>query len=598
MYIRISNLFLLLLCTICACAQILPAPGSKLNYNQIMFEYDKVPGASVYQVQVAVDEGGSSFKNCVAVQKDSATATMISGLAFGKKYKWRYTGIKAGKKPEWHGPYDFEIVADTFISKNIFSLKIIKKDTSNRGLIIMDGTHTIVDRNGNLVWYLTNVDWIPTTKTRRVTEGNLTKVHNDVTVGPNISDLRVTDAGTITYLKDSVAAECALNGNTLWRAPNDGQVNSYGSESYNHDFKRLANGHYMVLGNELWRKLPAYADTEAIDKKFVLRTTFNGAEYVSTEYGTVIEYDKTGKVVWSWRSSTYLDKDILKPASEMPYYMFTSKPHINAFSTDQKNEFVYVGFRDICRIVKVEKSSGKVVDSWGMQFPTGEARHRVELHGQHDANILPDDNIAVFNNNDYQRLDSFANVIIISQQPADSGKVIWRFDCDFDIRERTMKRNGGNVDQLKNGNYLVCMGNQDRIFEVTKSKQVVWLGEIKQNQPEAVTYTHRLYRAHYVSSLYPCYFTFYTDADTVGKEASNFNIRLFNKGSEDDGYVVKVSVAGDALKQFTTNTLRAGSSTRFFIEAGKPLNKGQIIEVGIQSVTNPDFVRKRVVVVR
>ena len=33
--------------------QVMPAPGAKLNYNQVMFEYEKVKEAGIYLVQVA-----------------------------------------------------------------------------------------------------------------------------------------------------------------------------------------------------------------------------------------------------------------------------------------------------------------------------------------------------------------------------------------------------------------------------------------------------------------------------------------------------------------------------------------------------------------
>ena len=74
----------MLLVARCCVAQINPAEGARLNYNQVMFEYDKLPGASVYLVQVDYDSVASAFVAPVVEQRDSATATMISGLAFAK----------------------------------------------------------------------------------------------------------------------------------------------------------------------------------------------------------------------------------------------------------------------------------------------------------------------------------------------------------------------------------------------------------------------------------------------------------------------------------------------------------------------------------
>jgi hypothetical protein len=574
--------------------QVMPAPGAKLNYNQVMFEYEKVKEAGIYLVQVAEGTSVSAFNHPQVEQKDSATATMIGNLRFGKKYQWRYAGLIPGRKPEWHGPYNFEIVKDTILEKKLVNLVVTKNDSASNagGLLVIDATHSIVDRYGKLVWYLPKINWHSElgTTTKIVNRQSVKTITRATT--PVIFDLRLTSAGTITYLSDSNAQECNLDGRLLWKAPNDGKVSGFEGEHYNHDFKRLSNGDYMVLGNELWHPLqPQDYDTTRGHRKFADRRYFNGREYAKVEAGTVIEYDKQGNVVWNWNSYNYLEYDPLRPKIRNQHIEYPLKAHINAFSVDKKNEFVYVGFRDICRIVKVEKSTGKVVDSWGLRLYFGGANHPVGLHQQHDANILDDGNIAVFNSNDYPGADSIPAAVIISQQPADSNNIIWQFNCRLDSPERQESRNGGNVDQLKNGNLLVCTGTTDRIFEVTKDKNVVWQAELIGVIKDSITYLHRLYRAHYTSSLYPCYFVFETDLDTVTKKSPGFNIRVFNKGSENDLYDIKI-VAGSFIKQFITDTIAPGRSSTYAISSIKNLSKDDRIELCISSQTNPEFVRK------
>jgi hypothetical protein len=596
---RITFIVLLIFALGCN-AQLVPLPGAKLNYNQVMFEYDKVKGAGFYIVQVAEGASPSAFNSPVAEQKDSATATMISNLQFGKKYQWRYAGITDGQKSEWHGPYYFEILKDSLLEKKLFKLVVTKNDSAENagGLVLIDAMHSIIDRSGNLVWYLPDVNWrfglLPPTKT----VNGIQITAKSMVFTPVIFDLRLTPFGTITCLVDSDVAERDLNGHVLWRAPNDSKVSGLGGEGYNHDFKRLPNGRYMVLGNELWHKLPPqYSDTAVGKKRFNDRQFFNGQEYARVESGTVIEYDRQGNVVWSWNSYNYLEYDPFRPKIRNQHIEYPLKAHINAFSVDKKNEFVYVGFRDISRIIKVEKSTGKVIDSWGLRLYFGGANHPVGLHQQHDANILDNGNIAVFNSNDYPGTDSIPAAVIISQQPEDSNKIIWQFDCYLDSAERSKTRNGGNVDQLKNGNLLVCTGTSDRIFEVTKNKKVVWQAELRGVTKDSVVYVHRLYRAHYASSLYPCYFVFETDRDTVSKKMPGFNIRVFNKGSESDAYEVKIG-SGSFIKQFTTDTILPNRSATYSISPDKNLNKSNQIEVDISSQTNPDFVKKRRVIVQ
>ena len=583
MFKRGLPFFLCLIIFLESNGQILPLPGAKITYNQVMFEYGKVTGSGYYLLQLIEDTSGASFIHPLVQQKDSSTATLISNLQFGKKYQWRYAAIREGETPVWKGPYRFEIVANPLLDNNFVRFTVTKNDTTANagGLIVNDCMHTICDRSGKLVWYLDKVDWHVVLKKK------------NLELKPQILDLRLTPYGTVTFLADSLALECDLNGNALWIAPNDGKVSGGATEWYNHDFKRLPNGHYMVLSNELWRKLPPYLDTLTVKKKYPIAKVVDGKEFAKADLATVIEYDKKGKVVWSWSSKNYLDSNAIAPKKTSDSVDYELDAHVNAFSVDAKNQYVYVGFRNISRVVKVEKKTGRVADSWGLKLPSGEARNSVLIHQQHDANVIDDSSVAVFNSNDYPGRDSFSRAVIFSTLPGSDGKITWSFDCDFDSLDRHAYRSGGNVDKLKNGNLLVCMGNMNYIFEVTPDKKIVWQSIIKAGGKTGEIYFHRLYRAHYVSSLYPCYFTFQANRDTVSQKAPNFKVRIFNKGSESDSYQVKIrSSSGTFLKQFKTATLGAGQSDLFEIKPGKVITTNDKIEIVINSITNPDFERK------
>lgn len=610
MFTRLLTIFTCAMAALNCCAQILPAPGAKLTYNQVMFEYEKVKGAALYIVRVEEDTKGSDTigrfsENCSVEQTDSSTATVIDGLTFGRKYRWMYAGLKPGQEPAWKGPYFFEITRDTLLN-NVMSINVTTNfaGANAGGLIVNDCTHTIVDREGKLVWYLANVNWHYSKLNEPVSlnptlpgRGTVNNTNHKFEVKPVIYDLKLTPYGTITDLEDSFPLERDLNNNIIWKAPNDDRVSGMFYEYYNHDFKRLANGHYMVLGNQVWRLLPDYCDTAAIKKKYPEIKLFGGKQYARVDFGTIIEYDKNKNVVWSWKSQNYFDSDALKPITGDLRLHFELKPHINAFSVDRDNKFVYAGFRDASRIVKIEKATGNVVDSWGPKTLAA-AMHKVPIHGQHDANVLDNGNIAVFDNNDYPGRDSIPSVIIFSQQATDSGHIVWKYDCSLPPGQRRAKRTGGNVDQLKNGNFLVCMGDVDKISEITKDKRVVWQAEIKPNIKRSFDYVHRLYRAHYVSSLYPCYFTFQTDEDTVRKISSRFNIRVFNEGSENDAYSVKViSASGSVISQFTTDTVLPGRSETFAVDPHKHIRFHDKIEVTVSSQTNTDNERRGLVVV-
>ena len=102
--------------------KILPAPGTKLNYTQIMFEHPQIYGADAYLIEIAADS--ISFDHPMVEQTDSSTATMLSNFKFGNKYAWRYTGLHNGKQLGWNGPYNFEILNHPFQDKKIFRVKV------------------------------------------------------------------------------------------------------------------------------------------------------------------------------------------------------------------------------------------------------------------------------------------------------------------------------------------------------------------------------------------------------------------------------------------------------------------------------------------
>jgi outer membrane protein assembly factor BamB len=570
-------------------AQVLPLPGARLNYTQVMFEYEKVKGAAMYVVQVAEDTPHSSFDHCPIEQRDPATATMISGLDFGHRYKWRYAGLIDGQAPTWRGPWQFSIDSNVLMRLRLYDLTVTTDDSAANagGLIVNDGTFTITDRRGKIVWCLPKINWQPhAARATVVTDSSIDQVLK-LEIRPVIMDLRLNPFGTITYLSDSDIVECDLDGHKLWEKHHCAPPSEMGESYYNHVFMRIPGGHYMALGGEGWRKMPAHIDSALSSKKYAWRDTFGGTEYARVDFGTVLEYDKKGDLVWSWNSEGYLDPyGSVGPMSNMAL-----RAHINALSVDRQDKFVYVGFRDIDRIIKIEKSTGRVIDSWG-EWPG--AAHRLDIHRQHDATILDDGTILVFDNNDYPGTDSIPGVIIFSQTP-DSGRVVWRYDYDMPPAARGLARSRGNAVLLRNGNILVCTGTVGAIFEVTKDKKIVWQASYKCKDMPGYDFSHLLYRAYPVSSLYPCYFTFTTDRDTVTKTSPEFNITIFNKGSEEDSYGVILSPAiGDETVQIT-HPVSPNSSQALHITLNKNFGWDHKIEMRIYSMTNPDLERKCVV---
>lgn len=468
--VRILSVSLLFFVVTVTYAQVQPEPGAELNFNQVMLEHPVVRGASAYLIQITEDTLHHSFSPPVPELKDSFNATIVSHLQFGKSYLWRYCALVKGKRLPWVGPYDFTILPDPNLSGLDLHLHVLQNDSAHNagGLIIVDGMHSIYERNGNLVWFFPSFN----AGYRRET---------------GTDDLRIEKAGTVTTLGGQNGMEFDLMGKRLWVTPykmKNKTLSSFGP-FYNHELIRLLNGHYMIIGLDYgWKKLPAeYSLTRQInwtdsarrkpvalgDSGMALTLTGgylirmdSGSNYVLMNMAQVYEYDKRGNLVWAWHARDYLkDEDIFPKGGVLDSQEVEQEPHMNGFSIDEKNEYLYISFRNLNRIVKVEKRTGQVVYSWGEKRASGQAVDGAGFfRQQHAPVILKDGNILLFNDGDMNEKNVPSSVEIISQPTAtEHSKIVWQYDCIFDsVMANNKSSRAGNAELLPNNDVLVCMG--------------------------------------------------------------------------------------------------------------------------------------------
>lgn len=586
MLFRSMSLLLLLFVTGFVKAQVLPAPGAKLNYTQIMFEHGKVYGAEEYIIQVAFKSSTNTFNGPVMVGKDSATAVMLSNFEFGKRYIWRYAGLHNGKNLGWNGPYYFETLMNSYVDTDLYRLIVVKPDTDVKttGLVLLDAARTIVDRKGNFVWFLPENGAVNTSE-------------------DEINDLRLTPAGTLTFLKGRKAIETNLNGDSLWQAPKEIDTESRRINNvpllynYNHCFMRLANGNYMV-------QTKINGPPPRVDTATVSSPVANNANHaLGMQYDIIKEFDKKCNLIWSWNSKDYFtpEEEKIMLAAKPDPGILTKEPggHLNAFDVDEKNGYVFAGFRNISRVVKIDMKTKTALNSWGLKMRSGGADEGDGFFSkQHDVTLLADGSIAVFSNGTLPPVNSGIakepSKVVLFSQPADrsASKIIWQYDCIFD-NEVLHSTRGGSVNGMKNGNLLVCMGTVSRVFEITRSKKIVWQVQVAKYAGKISMWVARpLYKAHYCSSLYPCYFTVQAEYDTLTEKSPAVKLRIFNVGSENDSYVIKVSSAdGNYKSEISTASVQNGISANFEIRPGAIPKSSENVVVSVTSKTNPDFVR-------
>jgi hypothetical protein len=343
----------------------IPKNNSFLNYTTVYFEKEMTKGAVEYMLQVYSDSINGKIIHSVT---NKLPAFWIENLDWGKTYFWKITSYNVEKKILEDGSYyKFTILA---IKANAFdkfrvNIKTNKEQKHAKGFICVDYLRSVIDRNGKAVWTIPNIHMLVKEETQ-------------------IRDMKITKDNTVTFLTGKTPIEMDLEGNVLWKAPFPYFFNG-DSVMYHHDFKKTKRGTYMVMGIiKVYRKVLEAKDTADLKKEFEYKILDN-VVYRRTQMTLILEFDIDGNLLWYWNANDYIKDEDLN-FKKNPRGLATFATHANAFSENEQGTKIYVGFRDLSRIVRIDKATKKVESSFGEKFPSGEATYCNHLFNhQHDA---------------------------------------------------------------------------------------------------------------------------------------------------------------------------------------------------------------------
>jgi len=556
-----------------ALAERIPADGARLTRTHLLFELDPIPGAEGYLVQVGDDEAAEPFAHPLLELRTATLTARSESFRFGRSYRWRYAALDAAGRPgDFGGSFQFSILTSPLVDRGRFRVRV-RGPERPPGVILLDHARVAVNGEGHPVWFLPeNEELFPARALVR--------------------DLKLSPAGSLTLLTRDNALELDLDGAVRWRAPRIATPGPGERGMYHHDLKRLANGHYMVLYFEVVpRQVPGEAEPREL------------------HYDGIVEFDREGRTLWTWSARDYVsDADIF--GRERVRGM-----HMNAFDADPGGRYVYGGFRDLSRIVKIDRESGAVVDSWGDRMPSGEARSGQGLFAnQHDCVLAGDGTIVVYNNN--RATDEEAPSGIVRFRPGSKGgeaKVVWRWEVPESEGLARKARAGGSVVLLPGDEgYLLNMGAVNHLFVVSPEGRVRWEALVESLTPatksapapataetdvQALPYLaggswaaggvgsgtpgawdpFPQYRASWASSLWPIWFTL---EKRPGADGSAALVRVRNEGSEPDTYVV-VDADGESTP---TRRVDPGAWLDLPVDSGNG-------SVTVRSTADPDRIR-------
>ncbi|MGZ4097954.1 MAG: aryl-sulfate sulfotransferase, partial [Bacteroidia bacterium] len=359
--------FLILLFTFCkstALGQYSPFPGEILNYNQIMFEYPTHQKASYYKIEIAFNKTGNGRQDLltpdIGTFTDSSGACMIEGLPFGKKYFWKVTAYDVNNKILQVSPViNFALMVCDYCDTTLFkhAQHYNKKDKYRDGLIWCDTYHCAINRSGNVVWFFPIIDQ---------------NFENPAAM----RDMRIHKDGNISFFNDSNVFLIDRDLTVLWNGPKNAVMSGQKIQHFHHTFNVISNNNFYTLGNTYKKLFNHTGLKDSLDN------------YLVSDH--IIQYDSLGTVKWFWNyEEEFFDSTIFKGLDDEKKTLYLH-PHMNALSVDSAETFVYVSLRNLSRILKIEKSTKKIVAQFGPKFfesdpvPAGD----IPFNYQHDVKYL------------------------------------------------------------------------------------------------------------------------------------------------------------------------------------------------------------------
>lgn len=483
-----------------------------------MFEAPYNSDASSYTFYISYD---CSDSNTTYLSKtEHLPITLVKDLEIGKKYKWHVSTLLKNGETKTSSVYHFSILNSVLTDPKKFKTvqHYHKKAKVLDGVIWCDQYRCAVDRNGKIVWF--------------VPDGE-----NDYRKTNAIRDLKLNDDGNLTLLNHPNAILYDLNFNPLWKAPVKGFMLDSAFNGYHHAFQKLENGHYIILANE----------------KVNFADEGNTTKTENIDFCNIVEFDANGKIVWFWLMKEHFPYELLIN-SKLPSENGIVNPHANSFTLDEKNDVIYLGFRNLNRVIKIDRKTKKILASYGTRLDGNDDIHETDLFKlQHDIQYLGNNDFLMFNNNDINNGKiSSVDIIHFPIDKKDSYRLKYSFPLNYDSYTNGKVEKMGGVKKLPNNNYLISEGSSNRISEISQNKEILWDFSLQQlDSSGKANPKFGIYRAYYSSSLYPHYFSAY---------ANPHNLIIVNKGSENDSYKIEFLHGEGAKTEMVTKTVSANSA--------------------------------------
>ena len=457
-----------------------PAHGQELNYIHVVFEWEQLPDAMSYQLELH-DLSSNSFFTF-----DTLSTTVLflkSNIIWENSYQWKVRAwLGEDDYSEWIGPSTFHTkhsrLGYRYITNHEDSL-------IQPGLTIFGGAspnrHSfVIDKHGNEIW---NDD------------GYKFKINH------------VDEYGTLYGNSDHSFPEntaCKINYdmNILW---------SSNIRVDPHDMKETSRNTYFVMKNT-YSNGPIPSDNSLTD-------IFQGLGFAADDttnefpwYGQrILELNKEGDILWEWNPFDHFQMDDFDNHGHTwldgYIHMEYDWTHSNALWFDENESAIYLSSRHLSRVTKIDYPSGEILLNITLPSPyisNGDSYigNNLLFNFQHHIVKLDNGNYTLFDNGNIsnqlfeheQRISRGIEFEILGDSTCN---IVWEYSLPPALYGHAC----GSMQVLENNNRLIFTrgvgANPDRptILEVTHDKQIVW--EMRGTQ------SYGWYRALRIPSLHP-----------------------------------------------------------------------------------------------
>jgi arylsulfotransferase ASST len=244
-------------------------------------------------------------------------------------------------------------------------------------------------------------------------------------------------------------------------------VRTQGSPTDVHDFERMPNGHFLTI---------TYRRRDDVDL-----SAYGGSAHARVFDGEIQELAPSGKLVWRWNSSGHISpaetgrawwynpKGNQPPSAERGYDLL----HMNSVEPD--GDGVIVSARHLNAVFRIDRGSGDVDWKLGGSFVPGESltvigtpESEPVFGGQHDARLLKDGTLTVFDNRTNTGGSPGADRFRIDPTARTATRI--GHVTEPDVPESQW---GGSARRLRGGNWVVCWGGTSLVTEQTPAGAVV-----------------------------------------------------------------------------------------------------------------------------